>query len=103
MISRQSWGSLGGLLGRLGAVLEASWAVLERRKAEKARTPKTWKKQLKINDFRFLGPSWEASWRPLGPSWRPLGPSWGHLRRLGAIFGRLGALLVRVGALFGLP
>ena len=32
-----------------------------------------------INDFGLLGPSWEASWRPLGASWRHLG---GHLRRL---------------------
>ena len=36
-----SWGALRGLLGNLGTVLEASWAVLERRDDEKARTPKT--------------------------------------------------------------
>ena len=99
---------LGGLFGRLGAVLGASWAVLERRKAERARSPKTSKKPMKINDFGFLGPSWEASWMPLGPSWRPLGPSGGHLERFGAIWSRLKALLDclralldRLRALFG--
>ena len=77
-----SWGllgpfrdRLGGLLGRFGAVLGASWAVLERRKAEKARRQKTSKKQMKINDFGFRGPSWRCTWSALGASWRPLGPS----------------------------
>ena len=37
-------GRLGGLLGHLGAILWVSWAVLERREAEKARTPKSLKK-----------------------------------------------------------
>ena len=50
-----SRGRLGGLLGRLGAFLGASSAVLERRKAEKARMPKTFKNNLKINDLCFLG------------------------------------------------
>ena len=35
------WGALGDLLGRLGAVFGGSWAVLERRKLENARRPKT--------------------------------------------------------------
>ena len=64
-----SWGSLGGVLGRFGAVLGASWAVLERPEAEKARTQKTSEKLMKINDFGFLGPSSEASWKALGASW----------------------------------
>ena len=71
----RSWGYLGGLLGRLGVVLGASWAVLERRKGEKARKPKTFNNLTEINDFGFLGPSWEGSWGSLGTSWRPLGPS----------------------------
>ena len=33
------WGRLGGLLCLLGVVLGASWAVVERRKTETARTP----------------------------------------------------------------
>ena len=89
-------GRLGRLLGRLGAILGASWAVLERREAKIARTPKTFKNQWKSNDFCLLGPSWEASWRPLGASWRPLGPSGGHLGRLRAIFRRLWALFDRL-------
>ena len=69
--------------------MEASWAVLERRKAEKARSPKSFRNLRKIDDFRLLGLSWAAPWRPPGASWRPLGPSWAHLRRLGPIFRRL--------------
>ena len=83
-------GRLGALLGRLGALLgaswavlgrelEASWVVLERREAEKARIPKSFKNLRKSNDFCFLGTSWQGSWRPLGASWRPFGPSGGHL------------------------
>ena len=67
-----SWVRRGGLLGRLGAVLGGSWAVLERRKAEKAKMPKTSKKPMEINDFGFVGPSLEGSWRSLGASWRSL-------------------------------
>ena len=80
-----SWGPLLGILGRLGAMLEASWAVLR--------------------------PSW-ASWGPLGASCGPLGaegsdfrfvvplsgPSWG---RLWALLGRLGGLLGSLEALLG--
>ena len=89
---------LGGLLGRLGAVFEASWSVLERRKHEKGKTPETSKNSMKINDFGLLEAPWEASWSALGVSWRPLGPSWGHLGRLGALWGRLGSLLGRLGS-----
>ena len=67
-------GLLGGFLGRLGAVLGASWTVLERRKAEKARRQKTSEKQIQINDFGLFGPSWVASWRPLGACWGPPAP-----------------------------
>ena len=77
-------GPLGGLLGRLGGLLGASWAVLGRRKAEKAQMPKSFKNLRKTNDFGLFGPSWRSSWRPLGLCWRPLkgplGPSWAILR-----------------------
>ena len=96
-----SWDPFGGHLGHLGAVLGASRSVLERRKLEKARTPKTLKNIMKINDFGLLGPSWEASWSALWASWRPLGPSWGHLGRLGALLGRLGGLLGPLGRFLG--
>ena len=46
---RPSWGSLGGLLGHLGAVLGASWPFLERREAEKARTRKSFNNLTNIN------------------------------------------------------
>ena len=97
-----SWGRLGGLLGHLGAILGASRAVLERREAENARTPNTFKILRKSCDFCLSGPSWEASWRLLGASWRPLGPSWGHLGRLGAMFRCLDAVLGRLGGFLGL-
>ena len=101
-------GRLGSFVGCLGAILGASWVVLERPEAEKARTQKTSKKPMKINDFGLLGPSSEASWKALGASWRPLrlswgslGPSWGDLRRLGALFERRGGLLGNLGGLLG--
>ena len=74
---------------------------MERGKAEKAKTLKSLKNLRKINDFGFLGPSWEASWRLLGASWRPLVPSGGHLGRLGAILERFGALLGHLRSLLG--
>ena len=85
-----SWATLEAILE---AVLGASWVVLERRKAEKARMPKSFQNLYKIDDLGLSGRSRGASWGPLGASWRPLGPSWGHLGRLGAIFGRLGRLV----------
>ena len=87
-----SWGPAGGLLGNPGPMLEASWAVLECRKPENARTRKTLKNILKTSDVGLLGPSWRSSRSALGASWGPLGPSWGHLGRLGALLGRLGGL-----------
>ena len=91
----RSWGSLGGLLGRLGVVLGASWAVLERRKGEKARKPNTFKnlrKSMILASWGSLGKGrgsvggvWAASWAVVGPSWAawddqsgtrdPFGPS----------------------------
>ena len=53
-------GNLGALLGAgcLGAILEASWVVLERREAETARMPKSFKNQWEINVLCLLGTSW---------------------------------------------
>eukprot|EP00959_Pyramimonas_sp_CCMP1952_P002832 58554-Pyramimonas_sp.AAC.1 len=62
---RLSWRPLGGLLGHLGAVLGASWPVLERREADKARTPKSFKKLTEIDDFCSLVPFLKSSGRPL--------------------------------------
>ena len=58
-----------------GAILGASWAVLERRADEKARTLKSFKQLAKISDFGILGPSHEESLGSLGTSWRLLGLS----------------------------
>ena len=95
------WGSLGGLLGYLGAILGAYWAVLECREAEKARTPKSFKNNWKINDFCLLVPSWECSWRPLGPSWKLLGPSGGYFSVLDRSFGDSGPSWTVLGASWG--
>ena len=71
-------GRLGGLLGRLGATLGASWAVLERREAEKREIPKP-SKTMETNGLSIFGPFGEASWGVLEASWavleapRPLG------------------------------
>ena len=43
--------------------------------ARKGENLKNSRKPLKINDLRLLGPSSEASWRPLGASRGPVGPS----------------------------
>ena len=85
-------------MGDLGAILGASWAVLSRRKAEKKQILKSFKNVLNINDLGLFGPSWRASWRPLGPSWRPLG---GLLGRLGGFLGGLGGILNPLGRLGG--
>ena len=80
-----SWGCLGGLPGCLGALFRASRAVLERRKSEKARKPKTSKNTMENQRFwplgallgGFFGASWgvlEASWAVLRPSWASSGP-----------------------------
>ena len=74
-----SWGPLGSLLGRLGAVAGVFWTVFNAAKAEKMYILKMYVCQLEITVFCILGPSWGASWRPLGPSWRPLEPSWSVL------------------------
>ena len=49
---------------------------MERGKAEKAKTLKSFNNLRKINDFGLLGPSWEASWGVLEASWAVWGPSW---------------------------
>ena len=113
-----SWGPLGplwvppgSLRGRLRAIWGASWAVLERREAEEARTPKSFKNRLEINDFSSWGPlgsapggflgrlagllgrleAVKASWTDRSAIRGPLGPSWGPL----------GAVLACLGAFFG--
>ena len=48
---------LGSLVGDLGAILEASRAVLSRLKAEQAKMPKSFKHLRKIHDFGLFGPS----------------------------------------------
>ena len=89
-------------MGRLGDILEASWAVLGGRKPKQATTSKSVKNQRKINFRCLLGLSWRASWRSLGPSRGPLGPSWGRLGPswgpLGPSWGGLRGLLGRLGA-----
>ena len=80
-----SWSRLGGLLGCPGAISEASWAVLERREAEQAATPKPFKQLMEHRDFSVLGPCWDASWGSLGASWGALEPSW----LLGSVPGRV--------------
>ena len=112
-----SWGPLGplwvppgSLWGRLRAIWGASWAVLERREAEEARTPKSFKNRLEINDFSSWGPlgsapggflgrlagllgrleAVKASWTDRSAIRGPLGPSWGPL---GAVLACLGAFL----------
>ena len=100
-------------MGRLGTVLGASWAVLERRDDEKARTLKSFK--------HLFGKSMIlASWGPLGKNLGArlgclggllgrleavlgvLGRSFGDSRVLGPSWGPLGALLARLGALLAL-
>ena len=123
-----SWGPLGLSWSYLGGILEASWAVLGRRKPEQARTSKSFNNFMKINVVCFLGPSWRASWSPLGslpglpgaswtflegswpvgrlrkPSWAPLWavlvPSWSDLApSWGPLEGLLGDLGVVLGRL----
>ena len=80
------------LLGpTLGVLLEASWAFLGRTLGPlepswsvgklKGENSKILHNLWKINDLCLLGPSWEASWKPLGLSWSG---RWGLLSRLGA-------------------
>ena len=68
-------------MGRHGAVLGASWAVLERRGDEKARTLNSFENLRGTTGFCILGPSWEGfvlwlSWDVLEASWAVLRPSW---------------------------
>ena len=85
-----SRGSPGDLLGRLGPVFGASWAVSERRKAEKARRPKSSNIAKKINEFGLSGLSRGSSgsllacvggryWVSGAPLMGLLGASWALL------------------------
>ena len=67
--------SLGGLVGRLGTVLEAPWAILESRKAGKSYMLKMFIFPSEFYDSGLSGLSCEASGGSLGSSSRPLGPS----------------------------
>ena len=64
-------GPLGGLLGRRGAVLGASWNAFDAGTAEKPYMLGMYVFLWKINDFGLLGPSWEAYGAPLGACSRP--------------------------------
>ena len=65
---------LGGLLGRLWAILGASEVVLNGAKSQEANMLKMYVIRKEWGDFCLSGPSWETSWRGLEASWRPLGP-----------------------------
>ena len=95
------WSPLGGLLGHLEAVLGASWPVLERREADKARMPKSIKNLREMHDFCPLGPSWECPWRHLGAFWKPLEPSGGFFGDLDRYFGDSGPSRTVLGASWG--
>ena len=133
VVLRPCWAILGlspGLRGPSWSVLGASWTVLERRNAEKARRPKTSKKTNDNQRFWLLGAPLggllgrlrglrELSWGVFGPSWQflrlsmrvlersqgVLGPSWGLFRAIFSFLwrlrGRLEALLGHHGALSG--
>ena len=87
---RASWRCLGGVLGRLGAVLRPYWGLLDQR---------FW------GSRGGLGAVWERFGGLLGPSWGVLETSWGVLgtswRRLGGVLGRLGSVLGRLGSILG--
>ena len=56
---------------------------------------------MKINDFDFLGLSWEASWDAFGPHGALLGRLRALLAIPEAIHARLGTLAGRLGPLLG--
>ena len=91
-------------MGRLGAILGASWAVLDAARTKQANMPEMYVFRKEWGDFCFVGVLLGASWgvlgasgpscshlRPsvsaLGPSWGPfwssLRPSWRYLRLSG--------------------
>ena len=86
-----SCGRLGGLLGRLVAVLRASWAVLERLKLKEARTLKSLHNHRTNNIFAA----------PRGPLGKALGSLLGLLAGVSGHLGRLGPLVRRFWALLG--
>ena len=87
-------------MGRLGALLEVSWAILKRRRADRTGKPKSFQNLRKMNNFGLSGPSWRTSWRPLGPSWAVVEAfwavfetSWANLEVSWTLLGRLGGRL----------
>ena len=106
-------------MGRHGAILEASWAIIGRScgplgPSRAVGRPKRSNSQNPSNtygkpmNFASSGPSWRTSWTPLGPSWMPLGrllgplgPSWRLLgrtwRHLGPSWAVLEAILDHLG------
>ena len=102
-----SGGHLGGLLGyleapfgRRGAILEASWAVLSRRKLEKARMRTSFKNSNISASSGLAGGSLGALLGHLGGFLSGLGAILGHH---GDILGRLGGIFVHLGGSGGLP
>ena len=105
-----SWGSLEGLLGRLGALVGASRAVLERRKEGKARKQKNIEKTNENQRFWPLGALlggllgrvgglMEPSWGVLGATWQFLRLSMRVLERSRGVLGGLQPILAVSGAL----
>ena len=99
-ILESSCADVEGLWSCLGAILQASWAVLGGRKPEQAKASKSLKNIRKNNILSLLGLSSRASWSSLGPywavlegSWAVLMPSWGPLEPSWAILGHLGVSL----------
>ena len=102
-----SGGHLGAFLGyleapfgRRGAILEASWAVLSRRKLEKARMRTSFKNSNIWASSGLAGGSPGALLGHLGGFLSGLEAILGHH---GDILGRLGGILVHLGSFGGLP
>ena len=93
-----SWGplgparwSLGDVVGRVAAVLGASWAGLNAVKAERSHMPQIYVFLREWGSFCILALSGEAAWRRRRPYWRLLWPSLGPFgSHLGQFWGRLG-------------
>ena len=90
-------GRLGPLFGRLGALLGACWAVmgisradLDPVKAQDGNMLNMYVLRREWGYFCLSGPSWGASWVPLGASWGASGLSRCHL---GLSWSSRGALL----------
>jgi len=93
------WAPLGGTLRCLGAIVCASWALLDAVKTKKANVLNIYVSLKSAGRSLFLGALfWGSS---LGAFWRPHGPSSGHIGRLGKLLGRLGGLLDHLGGSLG--